>query len=75
MSQLIQTVSRDHSVALEKIGVIAGFIAGLSLGVNLVGQPLSDLGAPTWLAVVAVIPVVAMFTRAGLGLGRRLAGG
>jgi hypothetical protein len=66
MAQVINTVSPSSGVALEKAGVIAGFVTGLAVGVGLVGRPLLDAGVPEPLVVALVVAVVAACTRLGL---------
>lgn len=60
----------------EKLGVIAGFLVGLPIGVGLVETPLTSLGAPQWLGIIATVVVVSVFTslglRAGMALARRI---
>jgi hypothetical protein len=75
MAQVIHTVSRDHTVVLEKVGVILGFVLGLALAVGFVGLPLIDAGAPEVLAVALVVAIVAVCTRLGLGVVRALVQG
>ncbi|CAH0349436.1 hypothetical protein [Aquabacterium sp. CECT 9606] len=57
----------------EKLGVIAGFLVGLPVGVGLVETPLTAVGAPQWLGIVATVAVVAVFTALGLRGGAALA--
>lgn len=57
----------------EKLGVIAGFLVGLPVGVGLVEAPLTAVGAPQWLGIVATVAVVAAFTALGLRGGAALA--
>jgi hypothetical protein len=61
---------------LEKIGVMAGFVTGLTLAVGVVNDHLVALDAPQWLSVAAGVAVVAVATSAGLrcavSLARRL---
>ncbi len=57
----------------EKLGVIAGFLVGLPVGVGLVDAPLTAVGAPQWLGIVATVAVVAVCTALGLRAGGALA--
>lgn len=57
----------------EKLGVIAGFLVGLPVGVGLVETPLASAGAPQWLGIVATVAVVALCTALGLRGGAALA--
>lgn len=67
-----------QQLRLEKVGVIAGFLLGLTLAVGLVSGLLVDMGAPDWLEFAAVVVTVAATTRLGLfaaaALSRKLAG-
>lgn len=57
----------------EKLGVIAGFLVGLPVGVGLVDAPLAAVGAPQWLSIMATVAVVAVCTALGLRGGAALA--
>jgi|GWRWMinimDraft_5_1066013.scaffolds.fasta_scaffold00909_3 amino acid transporter len=57
----------------EKLGVIAGFLVGLPVGVGLVDAPLTAVGAPQWVGIVATVAVVAVCTALGLRGGAALA--
>jgi hypothetical protein len=57
----------------EKLGVIAGFLVGLPVGVGLVETPLASAGLPQWLGIVATVIVVSVFTSLGLRVGMALA--
>ncbi|MDI1258634.1 MAG: hypothetical protein PSV40_17960 [Polaromonas sp.] len=57
----------------EKLGVIAGFLVGLPVGVGLIHAPLAELGAPQWLSIIATVAVVAVCTALGLRGGAALA--
>lgn len=57
----------------EKLGVIAGFLVGLPVGMVLVETPLVSAGAPQWLGIVATVAVVAICTALGLRAGAALA--
>lgn len=59
------------SLGWEKLGVIAGFLVGLPLGVSLVAPNLSDLQAPGWLTTAATVAVVATCTWLGWRLASR----
>lgn len=59
------------SLGQEKLGVIAGFLLGLPVGISAVGGTLTDIGSPQWLANTATIAVVAAFTWAGWRLATR----
>jgi hypothetical protein len=63
----------------EKLGVIAGFLIGLPVGVGLVETPLASAGVPQWLGIVATVIVVSVFTslglRAGMALAKRISRG
>lgn len=67
-----------QQLRLEKVGVIAGFLLGLTLALGLVSGLLVDIGAPDWLEFAAVVLTVAATTRLGLSaaaaLSRKLAG-
>ncbi|MBA4109447.1 MAG: hypothetical protein C0487_07630 [Leptothrix sp. (in: Bacteria)] len=65
--------SERKGLGYEKLGVIAGFLAGLPVGVGLVEAPLAAVGAPQWLGIVATVAVVAVFTALGLRGGAALA--
>ncbi len=82
---MAQTLARlpGHAVQrqqlrLEKVGVIAGFLIGLTLAVGVVSGLVVELGAPDWLEFAAVALTVAATTRLGLSaaaaLSRKLAG-
>ncbi|MBC7701117.1 hypothetical protein [Aquabacterium sp.] len=57
----------------EKLGVIAGFLVGLPVGVGLVDAPLTAVGAPQWVGIVVTVAVVAVCTALGLRGGAALA--
>ncbi|MGH6647156.1 hypothetical protein [Aquabacterium sp.] len=61
------------ALGYEKLGVIAGFLVGLPVGVGLVETPLASAGAPQWLGIVATVAVVAVCTALGLRGGAALA--
>jgi hypothetical protein len=67
-----------QQLRLEKVGVIAGFLIGLTLAVGVVSGLVEDLGAPAWLEFATVALTVAATTRIGLSvaaaLSRKLAG-
>ncbi len=54
---------------LEKLGVIAGFLFGLPIGIALMEGPLVDANLPQWLAVSVIFTVVALSTWLGLKVG------
>ena len=56
----------------EKLGVIAGFLVGLPVGIGLVDSSLMTLGAPGWLGLVATLASVAVCTSVGLKAGKAL---
>jgi hypothetical protein len=59
---------------VEKVGVIAGFLAGLPLAVGTVQEVLNAHGAPEWLVGLAMIMTVAATTSVGLRVGAAIAG-
>ncbi len=61
------------ALSYEKLGVIAGFLVGLPVGVGLVDAPLTAVGAPQWLGAVATVVVVAACTALGLRAGTAMA--
>lgn len=60
------------ALGYEKVGVIAGFLVGLPVGMSLVEAPLAAAGAPQWLGIVATVAVVAVCTALGLRAGAAL---
>jgi hypothetical protein len=71
--------SERKGLGYEKVGVIAGFLIGLPVGVGLVETPLSSAGVPQWLGIIATVIVVSVFTslglRAGMAMAKRIAEG
>lgn len=63
-----------QQLAVEKLGVIAGFLMGLVVGMAAVAEPMSSVGLPTWLTVPATVVTVALFTWAGHRVGTLAAG-
>ena len=63
-----------QQLAVEKLGVIAGFLVGLSVGMVAVADPMSSVGLPTWLTVPATVATVALFTWVGHRVGTAAAG-
>lgn len=59
---------------VEKVGVIAGFLAGLPLAVGTVQDALNAHSAPDWLVGLAMVMTVAATTSVGLRLGTAIAG-
>jgi hypothetical protein len=57
---------------VEKLGVIAGFLFGLFLSVGLALGPLSMLGAPDWLELLAIAVTVLSSARLGLAVALAL---
>jgi UPF0716 family protein affecting phage T7 exclusion len=72
MAQTLQPLTHDAAVEFEKLGVIGGFLVGLAVALFCVNEPLILSGLPDWVGVVALMGIVALSTRAGLGLSRRL---
>lgn len=70
MAQAFDTLQQDTAVEVEKVGVILGFLLGLVLAIGLVNEQLSVVDMPSWASIAAVFAVVAVCTRAGLGLSR-----
>lgn len=58
---------------VEKVGVIAGFLAGLPLAVGTVQEMLGAHGAPAWLVGLAMVVTVAATTSVGLRVGSAIA--
>ena len=54
---------------LEKLGIIAGFLFGLPIGIALLEGPLTEFDLPQWMVVATTFIVVAMFTWVGLRAG------
>ncbi|RZI81119.1 MAG: hypothetical protein EOP38_20375 [Rubrivivax sp.] len=54
-----------RQLAVEKLGVIAGFLVGLLVGMAAVAEPLASFGLPAWLTVPATVATVALFTWVG----------
>jgi hypothetical protein len=75
MAQTLHHLQQDTTVEFEKLGVIAGFLAGLAVSVGYVYDPLVSAGLPEWAGMGACMVVVALCTRAGLGISRRLGHG
>ncbi|RZI86383.1 MAG: hypothetical protein EOP38_01725 [Rubrivivax sp.] len=72
--EVVQETEGDRKgLGYEKLGVIAGFLVGLPIGVGLVDAPLSSAGVPQWLGIAATVIVVAVFTSLGLRAGMALA--
>jgi hypothetical protein len=78
LAQIPGPAVQRQQLRLEKVGVIAGFLIGLTLAVGVVSGWVVDLGAPDWLEFAAVALTVAGATRLGLSaaaaLSRKLAG-
>jgi hypothetical protein len=68
-----ETETDRKGLGYEKLGVIAGFLVGLPVGVGLVETPLASAGAPQWLGIIATVAVVAVCTALGLSAGGALA--
>lgn len=68
-------VGRQH-LAVEKLGVIAGFLVGLLVGMGAVAEPMGSAALPAWLTVPVTVATVALFTwvghRAGTMAAERL---
>ncbi|MEY4764741.1 MAG: hypothetical protein RI907_1414 [Pseudomonadota bacterium] len=60
---------RERQLGVDKAFVILGFIAGLPLGLGVVGAALTAVGAPEWLNVVGLAATVATTTAVGSRLG------
>lgn len=58
---------------VEKLGVVAGFLAGLPLAVGVVSDTLASLQAPEVLIALGGVVTVAMTTAVGLRIGKALA--
>lgn len=54
-----------QQLAIEKLGVIAGFLAGLFVGVGVLAEPMASAGLPSWASVSLTVATVALFTWAG----------
>jgi hypothetical protein len=65
-----------RQLAVEKLGVIAGFLMGLLVGMAAVADPMASIGLPAWVTVPATVATVALFTwvghRAGTAAAERL---
>lgn len=77
LARLPGSTAERQQLRLEKVGVIAGFLAGLALALGVVSDVLAGSGAPEWLAFATVAVSVAATTRLGLSaaaaLSRKLA--
>lgn len=73
VSQQASADLAHKQLEVEKVGVIAGFLAGLPLAVGLVSDILMAQGAPEWLTGVAMVATVALSTAAGLRIGQAVA--
>lgn len=58
---------------IEKLGVVAGFLAGLPLAVGFVSDTLTALNTPDALVAVGGVIAVAFTTAVGLRIGQALA--
>jgi len=65
--------SQRKQLEVEKLGVIAGFLVGLPLGLSLVQDNLLADGLPTWLAGGAAVATVVASTWLGLKAAASLA--
>lgn len=70
-----------QQLVVEKLGVIAGFLTGLLVGVGSVAEPMAAAGLPNWVSLPATLATVALFTWGGHRVGtlgaerlRRLSG-
>jgi hypothetical protein len=70
MAQAFETLQQDTAIELEKVGVILGFLVGLVLAIALVNESGLIAEVATWVSVATAAAIVAVCTRAGLGLSR-----
>jgi hypothetical protein len=64
---------RERQLGVDKASVILGFVLGLPLGLGVVGEQLTRLGAPDWMVVASLMLTVAATTAAGMRIGDWLA--
>jgi hypothetical protein len=62
--RVVQGVSERQPLWQDKLGVMAGFLAGLPLALAVVNDLLAD--SPEWVAVSAAVLTVAVTTSLGL---------
>ncbi len=63
----------ERQLGVDKASVIVGFVAGLPLGLGVVSEGLTSLGAPDWLVVLGLVATVASTTVVGMRVGDWLA--
>lgn len=73
VSHLSSTDLAHKQLQVEKVGVVAGFLAGLPLAVGFVSDTLAALNAPEALIALGGVVTVAITTAVGLRLGKAFA--